>query len=95
MLNGRPEVIFSPLKAIELGIGMVHQHFMLIPAFKTWENVVLGVPGDSRLRIDERAVREKILEISRQYRLQVDPDAKIASLSVGLQQQVGDREGAV
>jgi simple sugar transport system ATP-binding protein len=88
VLNGQPELIDSPLKAIDLGIGMVHQHFMLIPAFKTWENVVLGIPGDGRLRIDERAIREKIHEISRQYRLQVDPDAKIATLSVGLQQQV-------
>jgi simple sugar transport system ATP-binding protein len=88
VLNGRPEVIDSPLKAIGLGIGMVHQHFMLIPAFKTWENIVLGIPGDGRLRIDERIVHEKICEISRMYRLQVDPDAKIASLSVGLQQQV-------
>ena len=43
VLEGKEVTIDSPLKAIELGIGMVHQHFMLIPAFKTWENVVLGL----------------------------------------------------
>jgi simple sugar transport system ATP-binding protein len=87
-LNGHPEEIDSPLKAIDLGIGMVHQHFMLIPAFKTWENIALGAPPDGRLKIDERGVRAKIAEIAQKYRLSIDPDAKIATLSVGLQQQV-------
>jgi ABC-type uncharacterized transport system ATPase subunit len=86
--KGQEVVIDSPLKALSLGIGMVHQHFMLIPAFKTWENIVLGTEGDGKLKVDVRAVRKRILNIARQYRLQIDPDARISTLSVGLQQQV-------
>ena len=84
--NGEPVSINSPLKAIELGIGMVHQHFMLIPAFKVWENVVLGLGG--RVILDEAAAKEKIRALASEYQLEVDPDARISNLPVGLQQQV-------
>ncbi|MCE5342398.1 MAG: ABC transporter ATP-binding protein [Eubacteriales bacterium] len=86
--RGEEVVIDSPMKALSLGIGMVHQHFMLIPAFKTWENIILGTEGDGKLKVDVRIVRERILTIARQYSLQIDPDARISTLSVGLQQQV-------
>ncbi|GHV96091.1 heme ABC transporter ATP-binding protein [Spirochaetia bacterium] len=86
--NGQKADIESPVNAIELGIGMVHQHFMLIPAFKVWENVALGLEDEQRYFLKEDQVKKKILEIALRYNLQIDPDAKIDSLSVGLQQQV-------
>ncbi len=86
--DGKPVSIESPLQAIELGIGMVHQHFMLIPAFKTWENIVLGLKDEQKSFLKENEAKEKIGAIAQKYNLQIDCDAKIDSLSVGLQQQV-------
>jgi simple sugar transport system ATP-binding protein len=88
LLDGRPVRITDPLKAIGLGIGMVHQHFMLVQAFKTWENVVLGLRDEQRRLLREDAAREKLRALAERYRLQIDPDARIDTLSVGLQQQV-------
>ncbi len=87
-LNGAELKIHSPLHAIELGIGMVHQHFMLIPAFKTWQNVVLGLRDEQRLMLKEKTAIDKIMKIAGEYSLQIYPHAKISELSVGLQQQV-------
>ena len=86
--DGRKIVIDSPLKAIELGIGMVHQHFMLIPAFKTWENIVLGLGGEQKYVLNETRAKERIHDIAKKYNLTIDCDARIDTLSVGLQQQV-------
>lgn len=86
--EGKEVTIDSPLKAIELGIGMVHQHFMLIPAFKTWENVVLGLTDEQKNILDEKGAKEKITRIAGEYNLHIDPGAQISTLPVGLQQQV-------
>lgn len=87
-LNGKKVEIDSPLKAISLGIGMVHQHFMLVQAFKTWENIVLGLQDEQKYLLKEDRAKKKICELAENYHLQIDPDAQIDTLSVGLQQQV-------
>ena len=86
--DGKQVDIDSPLKAISLGIGMVHQHFMLVQAFKTWENIVLGLQDEQKHLLKEDTAKKKIRELAENYNLQIDPDAQIDSLSVGLQQQV-------
>ncbi|MDQ0190702.1 simple sugar transport system ATP-binding protein [Alicyclobacillus cycloheptanicus] len=86
-LEGRPVHFHSPRDAIRAGIGMVHQHFMLIPALSVADNVVLGdEPG--KIRYDRREAIRRVRALSEQYRLAIDPTAKIGSLSVGLQQRV-------
>jgi len=88
-VRGRPVVIESPRKALDLGIGMVHQHFMLIPVFTVAENVILGsepAAGLGRLRIREADRRVK--ELSEQYGFALNPSAKVGRLSVGEQQRV-------
>ncbi len=77
----------SPRDAIEAGIGMVHQHFMLIPPLSVAENVVLG-HEPSRVLFDRRAAQRKVAELSEAYGLKLDPAARVQSLSVGLQQRV-------
>ena len=79
----------SPADAIKAGIGMVHQHFMLVPVFTVAENVVLGVEPTGRLgklHIDE--ARKMVREVSEKYSLDLDPDAIIEDLPVGVQQRV-------
>ncbi len=81
--------IESPNDAIALGIGMVHQHFMLVPVMTVTENVMLGVePTKNGLFLDKNKVATRIREISEQYGLEVDPDAYVKDLSVGIQQRV-------
>ena len=87
-INGKPVHIDSPNKAIELGIGMVHQHFMLVQPFTVTENIILGSePMKSMCRVDMKAARAKVAEISERYGLNVNPDAKIEDISVGMQQR--------
>lgn len=87
LLQGKPVRFSSPRDAIHSGIGMVHQHFMLIPALSVAENIVLGdEPGGIRYRKHEAIKRVRAL--SEKYKLTVDPAAKVAQLSVGLQQRV-------
>ena len=86
-LNGQPVHFRSPRDAIDRGIGMVHQHFMLIPPLTVAENVVLG-HEPSGVIFDRRAARVKVAELSRAYGLKLDADARVESLSVGLQQRV-------
>jgi len=89
LIDGAPLVFTSPADAIAAGIGMVHQHFMLVPVFTVAENVVLGVePTGSlgKLKIDE--ARRMVREISDKYNLDLDPDAVIEDLPVGVQQRV-------
>lgn len=77
----------SPRQAIEAGIGMVHQHFMLIPALTVAENVVLGgEPGRIHYRRKENI--ELVRQLAKQYHMDIDPDAKVGDLTVGLQQRV-------
>ncbi|MBC7217520.1 MAG: ABC transporter ATP-binding protein [Candidatus Caldatribacterium sp.] len=87
LLRGKEVRISSPRKAIELGIGMVHQHFRLVLAHRVWENIVLGFPRIPHLFPATRA-REMIWSLSREYGLDVDPDAYVWQLSAGEQQRV-------
>ncbi len=89
VIDGDPVLLDSPRRAIAAGIGMVHQHFMLVPVFTVAENVVLGVEPVSGLGvIDIAEARRDVREISTQYRLEVDPDAIVEELPVGVQQRV-------
>ncbi|MDR7417594.1 MAG: ABC transporter ATP-binding protein [Armatimonadota bacterium] len=87
-VRGRPVTLDTPHRAIELGIGMVHQHFMLIPRFTVAENVILGAePAQAgRLRLGEAHAR--VAALADQYGFAVDPRAEVGALSVGEQQRV-------
>ncbi|MBO9394685.1 ABC transporter ATP-binding protein [Caldilinea sp.] len=94
-LDGRPVTIHSPHQAIELGIGMVHQHFMLVPTLTVAENVILGTrPLLSLRRLresvmwDRRAIERRVGDVVQRYGLKINPGARVASLSVGEQQRV-------
>jgi simple sugar transport system ATP-binding protein len=88
-VDGKVVTIDSPLDALAAGIGMVHQHFMLIPVFTVAENIVLGhekTKGPGLL--DLEAARKEILRVSSEYNFDIDPDALVENLPVGLQQRV-------
>lgn len=88
-VNGQPAHITGPRDAIHLKIGMVHQHFMLIPPLTVAENIVLGhEPGSVRTVYEFKQAREAVLKLGEQYGLPIDPDTRIEKLSVGLQQRV-------
>jgi general nucleoside transport system ATP-binding protein len=87
-IRGNKIRMSSPNDANRLGIGMVHQHFMLVETFTVTENIILGSEPKKGTSIDIKAAREKVLEISKKYELAVDPDAKISDISVGMQQRV-------
>ena len=80
--------IDSPSKAAHLGIGMVHQHFMLVDAFTVAENIILGSETTKAGVIDIKKAIKEIKEVSEKYGLDVDPTAKVADISVGAQQRV-------
>jgi general nucleoside transport system ATP-binding protein len=89
VLGGRPVSFSSAKDAIEAGIGMVHQHFMLIPVMTVAENVVLGhEPVREGVFLDERAAERRVKELSERFGLAADPDAKVEEISVGQQQRV-------
>ena len=87
-INGQQVQMSGPNDAIRLGIGMVHQHFMLIQPFTVTENIVLGVEPVKGVMVDEKTARAKIVELSEKYGMTIDPDAKIQDISVGMQQRV-------
>ncbi len=88
-INGQKIEIHSPTDAIKQGIGMVHQHFMLVPVLTVTENVMLGEESiQGGVFLNRKAVANRIREISKQYGLHVDPDAYIKDLPVGIQQRV-------
>ena len=88
-LNGKHVDISNPNDAIAQGIGMVHQHFMLVDNFTVTENIVLGDEVASFAGVlDPKKAREKVLEIVNEYGFDVDPDAKIEDITVGMQQRV-------
>ncbi len=87
-INGEPVLFRSPADAIRAGIGMIHQHFMLVPTMTVAENVALGQPSSRGVRLDLDRVSERIRMLSREYGLKVDPDARVWQLSVGEQQRV-------
>lgn len=87
-INGNKTVIEGASKAIELGIGMVHQHFKLVQPFTVAENIVLGNEPVKGLKIDYKLANEKVRIISERYGLKVDPQARIKDITVGMQQRV-------
>ena len=87
-VDGRPVSIGSPLEAIELGIGMVHQHFMLVPVMTVAENIVLANEPRRGVLLDFEGAAARVRELSDRYGLAVDPDARIEDVSVGMQQRV-------
>ena len=86
-VNGQAVRFSSPRAAVEAGLGMVHQHFMLIPRFTVTENVILGNEG-SRAILDRASAGRRVAEIAETYGLRVDPDARLGDLPVGMQQRV-------
>jgi simple sugar transport system ATP-binding protein len=87
-IDGKKVDVTDPNVAIEHGIGMVHQHFMLVPPFTVTENIVLGMEPTENKMIDYKKARKDVNEISEKYGLQVDPDAKVEDITVGMQQRV-------
>jgi len=89
LLDGQPIKISGPTDAIDRGISMVHQHFMLVPVLTVAENITLGEEPISRAGfLDRNAARKKIKDLAAQFGFEIDPDAKVATLSVGQQQRV-------
>lgn len=93
LLNGKPTHFNGPNDAIAAGIGMVHQHFMLVPTLTVAENIILGneLSGGGKTtkwRLDLKTANRRIREASRQYGLALDPDALVGDLTVGIQQRV-------
>lgn len=87
-VDGQRVEIHNPNDAIARGIGMVHQHFMLVPVFSVAENIMLGSEETKGMTLDIGMAREKIRSLSYEYGLQVDPDAIVEDLPVGIQQRV-------
>jgi len=87
-INEQEVTITDPNVANELGIGMVHQHFMLVDNFTVTENIILGSEPKKGLKIDYQKARNLVIDLSNRYGLKVDPDAKIEDISVGMQQRV-------
>lgn len=86
--HGEEVQIDSPSKAAELGIGMVYQHFMLVPTLTVAENMILGVEPKKGLSLDINKARQDVIEVSKKYGLAIDPDVLISDLSIGMQQRV-------
>ena len=88
VVNGKTVNLDSPSKAASLGIGMVHQHFMLVEAFTVAENIILGSETTKHGVLDLKKASQDILDLSKKYGLAVDPNAKVEDISVGAQQRV-------
>ncbi|HZQ08474.1 MAG TPA: ABC transporter ATP-binding protein [Anaerolineae bacterium] len=87
-INGQRVIIKSPADALRRGIGMIHQHFQLVPSFTVAENVALGLKSSRGLITDLNVVSQRIRALAREYGLSVDPDAPVWQLAVGQQQRV-------
>jgi len=88
LLNGKPTEFGSARDAIRAGIGMVHQHFMLIPVMTVAENIVLGTEPREGILLDERGAEKRVRELSQQFGLAVEPTALVSDITVGQQQRV-------
>jgi simple sugar transport system ATP-binding protein len=89
LMDGKPVAIHDPNDAIDRGISMVHQHFMLVPVLSVAENILLGdEPMANPVFLDRRAAHDRIRELGARFGFEVDPDARVGSLSVGWQQRV-------
>ena len=88
-IKGEPVSRFSPKTALSMGVGMVHQHFMLVPSFTVAQNIVMSrEPRKARIFFDEEAANEAVRELTREYGLQVEPTDITGQIGVGLQQRV-------
>ncbi len=87
-INGEPVTFHSPADALARGIGMIHQHFMLVQTLTVVENVALGLKSARGVRVDLDGVRARLVDLAAAYGLKIDPDAYIWQLSVGEQQRV-------
>ncbi|RJP75997.1 MAG: ABC transporter ATP-binding protein [Desulfobacteraceae bacterium] len=87
-IQGNRRKIQNPKIAIQLGVGMIHQHFMIVPGFTSLENIILGSEPVTRMAIDFRKARKQIAALSDQYGFSIDPDAVTEDLPVGIQQRV-------
>jgi simple sugar transport system ATP-binding protein len=87
-VDGKPARFSGPRDAVAAGLGMVHQHFMLIPRFTVTENIILGSEGPLGLTLDRRAAERRVAELAESYGLRVDPKARVSDLPVGVQQRV-------
>ena len=88
IFKGKQEVISNPLLALKLGIGMVHQHFMLVPSLTVAENMVLGIEPLNKGLFDYKKAVQLTEEISKKYKLPIDPHAKVIDLPVGFKQRI-------
>lgn len=88
LVKGEKKIFTSPSDAIAQGIGMVHQHFMLIPVFTVAENIMLGSETVKGIALDRKTVSQKVRDLSHEYGLDVDPEAYVQDLPVGVQQRV-------
>ncbi|MFA9379277.1 MAG: ABC transporter ATP-binding protein [Lachnotalea sp.] len=87
-LRGEKVKIDSPSKAVKFGIGMVHQHFMLVEAMTVFENIILGVSKDKSLFIKKEAIKKEIMNLAEKYSLDIEIEKEITDISVGAQQRV-------
>jgi simple sugar transport system ATP-binding protein len=87
-LNGKPVAFSSARDAIQAGIGMVHQHFMLIPVMTVAENIVLGIEPSHGVLLDENGAERRVHDLSEQFGLAVDPSALVSDITVGQEQRV-------
>lgn len=89
LINNEEVEIKEPIDAMRLGIGMVHQHFMLIPVMSVAENIALGAePVINGIRLNEKEMKEQVLQLCEELQVDIDPDAIIEDLPVGIQQRV-------
>ena len=88
LIDGQPQLFHSPADAIRAGIGMIHQHFMLVPTLTVAENVALGLPSSRGPLLDLDQVSQRVRDLSKGYGLKVDPSCPVWQLSVGEQQRV-------
>src|SRR3954469_25352428 len=88
LLDGEPVSIGSPRQAIQLGTGMGHQHFLLVPVMTVAENLVLGAEPHNGPLLDYKAAAARVRELSQRFGLAMDPDALVEDLGVGAQQRV-------
>jgi ABC-type uncharacterized transport system ATPase subunit len=87
LVNGQPIQFHGPRDAVNAGLGMVHQHFMLIPRFTVAENVILGAEGPA-IVLDREAAERQVSDLARQFGVRIDPRARVEDLPVGVQQRV-------
>lgn len=87
-INGKTRNSMTPKEAIEAGVGMVHQHFMLVDPFTVTENIILGYEETKGAFIDRKTAEEKVKKLSEEYGFSIDPSAKVEDITVGMQQRV-------